>query len=156
MTSEQVRTASAQSDLFGAMLRTALLPGTACGLLAVVVFGFARGVSGALAAAGGVAVAVIFFASGLMVMKRLVDDNPMTLVTAALAVFLAQVLFLGVIILSLAGASWLDGVAFGVAVLVVALAWQVLQVVAFSRTRRLVYDPSRGQDGTAEPSGPVQ
>ncbi len=160
MTSEQVRTASAQSALFAAMLRTALLPGTVCGLVAVVVLWASRGVSGALAAAGGVAVAVIFFASGLLVMKRVVDDNPMTLVTAALAVFLGQVIFLGLIILSLGRASWLDGVAFGVAILVVALAWQVLQIVAFSRARRLVYEPSAVQDttgdATQDPTGPVQ
>ena len=85
MTSERVRAASAESALFAAMLRTALLPSAACGVLAIAVFWVMRGLSGGLAAAGGVAVALVFFGAGLLVMKRLATDNPMTLVTGALA-----------------------------------------------------------------------
>ena len=124
MTSDRVGAASPESALFAAMLRTALLPGAACGAVAVALFWVARGLSGGLAAAGGVVVALVFFGAGLLVMKRLATDNPMTLVTGALAVFLGQVIFLGVIILTLSSADWLDGVAFGAAVLVVAIAWQ--------------------------------
>ena len=156
MTSERVRAASAESVLFAAMLRTALLPSAACGVLAIAVLWVMRGLSGGLAAAGGVAVALVFFGAGLLVMKRLATDNPMTLVTGALAVFLGQVIFLGVIILTLSSADWLDGVAFGAAVLVVALAWQVFQVVAFARTRRPVYEPSPVPHDAADASGRVE
>ena len=156
MTSERVRAASAESVLFAAMLRTALLPSAACGVLAIAVLWVMRGLSGGLAAAGGVAVALVFFGAGLLVMKRLATDNPMTLVTGALAVFLGQVIFLGVIILTLSTADWLDGVAFGAAVLVVAIAWQVFQVVAFARTRRPVYEPSPVPDDAADASGPAE
>ena len=155
MTSDRVGAASPESALFAAMLRTALLPGAACGVAAIAVLWAMRGVSGALAAAGGVTVALVFFGAGLLVMKRIVTDNPMTMLTGALAVFLGQVLFLGVIILTLSTADWLDGVAFGAAVLVVALAWQIFQVVAFARTRRPVYDPSPVPDDASEASGPV-
>ena len=148
MTSHQVPAGSDGGAPFAAMLRTAFLPSVLCGVAAVVVFWVSKGASSGLAALGGVLVAVIFFAPGLIVMKRVVNDNPLSLVAAALAVFLGQVIFLGVVILSLARASWLDGVAFGIAILVVALAWQVFQVVAFVKRRTPVYDSSTLQGGS--------
>ena len=137
---------------FDAMLRGALLPSTAAGLLAVVVLWVLRDSDGGLAALLGVAVAVIFFAAGLAVMKRVVGANPLSVLAGALAVYLGQILFLGVIILVLSGARWLDGTAFGLAILVVALVWQVCQVVAFLRMRQSVYDdPSSAGTGADEP-----
>ena len=47
----------------------------------------------------------------------------------------------------LAGAQWLDGTAFGLAILVVALVWQACQVVTFLRMRHSVYDAPSAQDG---------
>jgi hypothetical protein len=157
MTAEQLPTVPTPRAPFAAMLRTAFLPSAACGLAAVVVLWVLRDASGGLSALGGAAVAVAFFAAGLVTMKRLVNDNPLTLVSAALAVFLGQVIFLGLVILLLGPASWLDGVAFGVAVLVVALAWQICQVVAFVRMRRPVYDlPRQTGSGAADATGAGQ
>jgi ATP synthase protein I len=85
-------------------------------------------------------VAVVFFASGLYVMGRVTNANPLSVLAGALAVYLGQVIFLGVVILTLSGVQWLDGTAFGLSVLAVALIWQVLQVVAFIRLRKPVYD----------------
>ncbi|MEO7061085.1 MAG: hypothetical protein ABI083_15290 [Lapillicoccus sp.] len=151
MTSAPTGTPSAESVLFSAMLRTALLPSLACGLAGIIVLWIARGPSGALGAAGGVVVSLVFFVAGLLVMRRLSDGNPLTLMVAALAVFLGQIIFLGVIILVLGSVSWLDGVAFGVGALVVALAWQVFQIRAFIQSRRPVFDSSsipRGVDAS--------
>jgi len=150
MSFRQQPTAPAQGAPFAAMLRTALAPSTACGLAAVVVLWLLRGPAGGLAAIGGVATAVVFFAAGLLVMRRLAGDNPLALVASALAVFLGQVIFLGIVILVLGRAAWLDGVAFGVAILVVALAWQVFQVVAFRGSRQPVYAQHRPADGGAD------
>ena len=89
------------------MLRGALLPSTAAGLLAAVVLWVLRDSDGGLAALLGVAVAVVFFAAGLAVMKRVVGANPLSVLAGALAVYLGQILFLGVIILVLSGrAGW--------------------------------------------------
>ena len=73
---------------------------------------------GGLAGLLGVAVAVVFFAAGLYVMKRVVGANPLSVLAGALAVYLGQIIFLGIIILVLPGAQWLDGTAFGLAILV--------------------------------------
>ena len=147
MTTSHPPVASGDSAVFGAMLRSALIPSALCGLAAIVVLWVARGPAGLLGSICGVAVALVFFVAGLAVMRRLSDGNPMTLMVAALAVFLGQLLFLGAIILVLGSVSALDGVAVGLGALVVALAWQVFQILAFLRTRRPVYDPPSTRGG---------
>jgi ATP synthase protein I len=64
-------------------------------------------------------------------------------------VFLGQMIFLLLVIVALKDADWLDGTAFGLTALAVALVWQVFQVIAYVRTRRLAFDapPQNGQDG---------
>jgi ATP synthase protein I len=130
----------AQSTPFAAMLRAAVIPMFVVAPVIVLVFWITRQARGGLAALLGVGVAVFFFASGLYVMKRVTNENPVSVLAGALAVYLGQVIFLGMVIFSLSGADWLDGKAFGLSVLAVALIWQVIQVVAFVRLRRPVYD----------------
>jgi len=125
------------------MLRGALIP-TGCTAPVIVLAFWLTGQSrGALAALLGVCVAVAFFASGLLVMRRATNASPISVrgVTAwALAVYLGQVIFLGLVMLSLSGADWLDGQAFGLSILAVALIWQVSLVKAVLRLRQPLYD----------------
>ena len=130
----------AQPPPFAAMLRAAMIPTVATAPVIVLVFLITRQTRGGLAALLGVSIAVAFFASGLYVMKRVTNANPLSVLTGALAVYLGQVIFLGLVILTLSGAEWLDGTAFGLSVLAVALIWQLAQVVAFVRLRKPVYD----------------
>ena len=137
-------------DPFAAMLRGAFLPTLAVGPVAVVVAALVGGGKAALGAFLGFAIAIAFFALGLVVMRKLDSaSDPLRFLVSALAVFMGQLIFLLLVIIALQGASWLDGTAFGFAALAVALVWQVFQVVAYVRTRRLVFDePSdSGQDG---------
>ena len=118
----------------------------------VAVFWVTRGSRGGLAALLGACIAVVFFASGLYVMGRVTNANPLSVLAGALAVYLGQVIFLGVVILTFAGARWLDGRSFGLSVLAVALIWQLCQVAAFMRLRKPVYDMPSGEPW-GEPSG---
>ena len=129
-----------QAPPFAAMLRAAVIPMICTAPVIVLAFWFTRQARGGLAALLGVFVAVAFFASGLYVMKRVTTANPLSVLAGALAVYLGQVIFLGVVILLLSGAAWLDGRAFGLSVLAVALVWQLSQLVAFARLRKPVYD----------------
>ena len=133
---------------FAAMLRATLAPMAVTAPLIVLGFWVTGQARGGLAALLGVVVAVAFFASGLYVMKRVTNANPISVLAGALAVYLGQVIFLGLVIASLSGADWLDGQAFGLSVLAVALVWQVAQVVAFVRLRKPVYDEPA--DGAAD------
>ncbi|HET7661093.1 MAG TPA: hypothetical protein VFK66_11950 [Oryzihumus sp.] len=132
--------APAPAAPFAAMLRGALVPSLVAAPLVVLALWVARGSRGGLAALLAVVVTIAFFAGGLAVMKRVTNANPLSLLAGALAVYLGQVLFLGIVIISLSRASWLDGTAFGIAALAVTLVWQVGQVVAFVRMRKSVYD----------------
>jgi ATP synthase protein I len=122
------------------MLRGAVIPMVCTAPLIVLAFWITRQTRGGLAALLGVSVAVAFFAGGLYVMKRVTNANPISVLVGALAVYLGQVIFLGLVILVLSGAEWLDGQAFGLSVLAVALIWQLSQVMAFMRMRKPVYD----------------
>ena len=130
----------AEPPPFAAMLRAAVIPMVCTAPVIVLVFWMTGQARGGLAALLGVSTAVAFFASGLYVMKRVTNANPLSVLAGALAVYLGQVIFLGVVILLLSGAGWLDGMAFGLSVLAVALIWQLSQVVAFIRLRKPVFD----------------
>lgn len=132
--------APAPAAPFAAMLRGALVPSLVAAPLVVIALWVARGSRGGLAALLAVVVTIAFFAGGLAVMKRVTNANPLSLLAGALAVYLGQVLFLGIVIISLSRASWLDGTSFGIAALAITLVWQVGQVVAFVRMRKSVYD----------------
>ena len=130
----------AQPPPFAAMLRASLIPMSCTAPVIVLVFWTTRQTRGGVASLLGVTIAVAFFASGLYVMKRVTTANPLSVLAGALAVYLGQVIFLGIVILTLSSADWLDGTAFGLSVLAVALIWQVFQVLAFVRMRKPVYD----------------
>src|SRR5262245_57933479 len=118
-------------DPFAAMLRGAFLPTLAVGPVAVVVAALASGGKAALGAFLGFAVAIAFFALGLLVMRRLDSAaDPLRFLASAMAVFLGQMFFLLLVILALKDADWLDGTAFGLSALATALVWQVFQVMA--------------------------
>lgn len=138
---------------FARMLRASVIPMLATGPVIVLLFWVTREAKGGLAALLGAAVAMAFFASGLYVMGRVSNANPLSVLAGALAVYLGQVILLGVVIISLSGADWLDRKAFGLSILIVALVWQLCQVVAFLRLRKPVYDePAAGL--VEEPAGP--
>ena len=139
--------APAAAAPFAAMLRGGLVPSLVAAPLIVIALWVARSGRGGLAALLAVAVTMAFFAGGLWVMKRVTNANPLSLLAGALAVYLGQVIFLGVVILGLSGAGWLDGTAFGIAALAVTLVWQVGQVVAFVRMRKSVYDAPAASPG---------
>jgi ATP synthase protein I len=125
---------------FAAMLQATVIPMVVTVPVVVVGFWIARQSRGGLAALLGVTIAVVFFATGLYVMGRLTNSTPLSVLAGALAVYLAQVIFLGVVVFTFSGADWLDGKAFGLSVLAVALIWQVCQVIAFMRLRQPVFD----------------
>ena len=136
------------------MLRGAFLPTLAVGPVAVVVAAVLGGGKAALGAGLGFVIAMVFFALGLLVMRKLGGaTDPFRFLASALAVFMGQLIFLLVVIIALQGATWLNGTAFGLSILAVAVVWQVFQVVAYVRSRKPVFDesPPPVQDGGSTP-----
>jgi ATP synthase protein I len=127
------------------MLRATVTPVVSSVPVIVAVFWVTRQSRGGLAALLGASIAVLFFVTGLSVMGRVTNANPLSVLAGALAVYLGQVIFLGVVILTLSDVHWLDGMAFGLSVLAVALIWQACQVAAFMRLRKPVFDEPTDQ-----------
>lgn len=143
------RPVAASATPFAAMLRAGIVVAGVVFPVVVVLFWVLDGSKGGLSAALGALVALVFFAGGLATLNRVVGDNPMLMLAAALAVYLGQTIFLGVVIFSLSGQHWLDGWAFGLAVLIVALVWQAAQITAYIRAPKPVYDlpePASNED----------
>ena len=129
----------AQGLPYAAMLRGSVIP-TLCSVpVIVLVLWSTRQARGGLAALLGV-LAVVLFASAPYIMKRVINSSLPMILVGALAVFFGQVVLLGLVVLALLGADWMDGKAFGLSVLAVALVWQLSQVVAFIRLRKPRYD----------------
>lgn len=124
---------------FATMLRTGIIANVICLPVMAIIFWILNGPKGGGSAALAVIIALIFFAGGLSVLMKAPDGNEMLLLATAFAVYLGQIIFLGIIILVLSGQDWIDGWAFGLSVLVTAIAWQVAQVTAYVRARKPVY-----------------
>lgn len=133
---------------FMMMLKGALLPSTVAGVLASVVLVVLRGTEAIAGALLGLGVALAFFASGLLLMSRLVRSaNPGAFMAVGMAVYFGQVIFLLLFMIAFLEASWVDGTALGLVVLAVTITWQVFSMMALRRARIPVYDepdPSRG------------
>ena len=140
------------SSPFAAMLRGAVIPIALTAPVIVSGFWIARQTRGGLSALLGVCVAVVFFASGLYVMKRVTNANPLSVLAGAMAVYLGQVIFLGLVIVSFSSADWLDGTAFGLSILAVAFVWQLAQIRAFMQLRKPVYDEAADAQVLEPPS----
>lgn len=132
-------------------LRTAVVPSVVVGLVAVALAWWLKGTNGALGAALGSLVAILFFAVGQYVLGRILDGNPDLALSAGLLLYLTQVLVLFGLIVVLRDATWLDGRVFGMAVLAVTLTWIVASIISAQRVKMLYVDPSR----TADPDVPA-
>jgi ATP synthase protein I len=139
MTPQQATTAG---EPFAIMLRGAVAPSVAAGLVAVGVFWGVRGTEAGFSALLGVLLATSFFASGLAVMARVIRDaNPVLFMAVAMSVYLGQMIALFVVFLVTQGLDWVDGPAVGWTILVTAVVWQVFAMRSWRRARTPVFDP---------------
>lgn len=138
-------------NLFHVVLRRALVPAAAAGLVTSVVLGVVRGLAGGVAGLVGVVIALAFFASGLVMVGRFVRDRsePMLFMAVGMAVYFAQVLVLLGVLIVVRRFDSFDSVAAGVAMLVTVLVWQAAQVFAWRHARVPVYDEP--DTGTVRP-----
>ena len=134
---------------FAVMLRGALVPSLAAGAVTVVVLTVVRGSEALAGGVLGLVVSVLFYASGMFMLSRLVrSTSPHAFFAVAMAVYLAQVIALLLFIIVFRGAEWVDGFALGVTALVVTLAWQLFAMRALRRAPMPVYDdPAPGSEG---------
>lgn len=136
------RSVTPRTVAFSVLLRGALPPTVVAGLLTSVVILLASGSRAGVGALVGAAIAVAFFASGLLAVSRLVTDtgNPMLFMAVGMAVYFAQVIVLLGVLVVARQIEGFDSRAAGIAMLVCVLVWQAAQMRAWRRARVPVYD----------------
>ena len=102
----------------------------------------------------GTVVVIGFFGVGQYVVGRVLERSPQIAMTAALLVYVLQILVLLLLLLGLRGASWLDGQWFGFAVFGGIVAWTLGMVVDYVRNRGLTVVPGSGPSSPDGPEAP--
>jgi ATP synthase protein I len=132
-------TTTPPDDAYLTMLHGAAVPTAVAGAGCVGLAAF-RGRPEALGAVVGVAVVVLFFGAGLLVMRRFATARPEAVMAVAMLTYVTKVGLLGLALLLLAGARWMSGTVFGVTVMVCTAVWLAFELRAFVRMRKPVYD----------------
>ncbi len=127
-------------DLYSAMLRGGLVPAAIVGVVALVVFTVVDGGVGAAGSLLATAVVLVFSASTLILLWRTVGLDTRVVFLAALIGYVTKVGLLGVFLVLFRSADWLSPIAFAVTAIAVSLASTIGEIVAFTRTRTLIYD----------------
>jgi ATP synthase protein I len=130
-----------------AMLRGALVPTVAVGLVAVVGFALAAGAEGAVGALIGAGLVLVFFGLGQLVLGRAIGREPVIVLFVAMTLYTAKIVLIGGSLLLLDATGVLDGVADKLALalttIACALAWSVGQILGATRARIPLYDLDR-------------
>lgn len=119
-----------------------MVPTVVVGVAAIVVYAVTAGAGAAVGAAVGLVVVLAFFGIGLLVLGRILQQHPSLVMTAALALYLAQILVLFVFMAIFKDTTLFDGKAFGITVVLCTIAWLVTQVWAMGRTKMLYVEPA--------------
>lgn len=126
---------------FATMLRFALVPSAIAGAVTVVAMVLWRGNDAWAGALLGLVVSIAFYATGMLLMSRLVrSTSPHAFFAVAMAVYLGQVIALLLFLMAFLRAPWVDGMALGMVALVVTIAWQGCSMWAMRKARIPIYD----------------
>lgn len=147
-------TVVAAKDATRVVVRAAAGPTVIAGILAIVVAAIVRGGPGALGAAIGAVVVVVFFAAGQIALGELLSRNPELAMPAALALYLVKIGILFVLIILLQGVTAFDAQVFGITILVCTVVWTVAETWALGKTKMLVVEPGTGP-GVPPPAPPT-
>lgn len=135
------------TDPAAAMLRGAMIPTVAVGVLGVIVFALVSGSDGAVGALIGAGLVLLFFGIGQLVLGRAIGKEPVIVLFVAMTLYTVKILLIGGSLLLLDATGTLDGVAdklaLAVTTIACALAWSVGQILGATRARIPLYDLDR-------------
>jgi ATP synthase protein I len=123
------------------VLRWAGLATLAVGVVAVLIGLAASGAGGAIGAAIAVAIVLVFFSIGQLILGSVLRNNPQMAMTVALMTYLVKLGVLFVFIILFADTTLFDTKVFAATVVVCTIAWTSAEVWVFSRTKVLYVEP---------------
>ncbi|PAZ15279.1 hypothetical protein CLM62_14470 [Streptomyces sp. SA15] len=117
------------------------LPTAAAGVVGVAVSAAVAGGKGALGAAFGALLVVLFMTSGLVVLQRTARSLPHLFQMMGLLVYTTQILLLMVVLTTLRGTSAFNPKCFAFTLLAATLVWIAAQVRSHMKAKVLYVEP---------------
>ncbi|MFJ1745001.1 MULTISPECIES: hypothetical protein [unclassified Streptomyces] len=134
------------------LLHTAV-PTAAVGVVAAVVSGVVAGGKGALGAAVGTLVVILFMGIGLVVLQRTAKSLPQLFQAMGLMLYTAQLLLLFIFMALFKNTTLFHPRAFAITLIVATVAWVSAQARAHMKAKILYVEPESSTAGKAEKTG---
>lgn len=114
-----------------------------------IVAAFLNGGPGALSAAFGAALVMLFFAISLLIGHFVGRNNPSGAVGLFVATYFVKVVGFAVVLFVIGTPAWLHGRWFIIGAVVAVVLWQAAEIYGFSKARLQIYnDPADEKGGT--------
>lgn len=126
------------------LLRSGILT-LAAGIVVSVIAAITVGVPGLVGAIFATLVVLVFFSAGQLTLGRVLRNNPQMALSVALVIYLAKIGALFVLIILFADTTLFDTKTFALTVVICTIAWTIVEVFTFARTKVLYVDPSADQ-----------
>ncbi|MEV0775828.1 hypothetical protein [Streptomyces sp. NPDC050428] len=135
------------------ILLNSAVPTAAAGVIAAVISGVVSGGKGALGAAVGVVVVILFMGVGLTVLQRTAKSLPHLFQAMGLMLYTAQLLLLLVFLAVFKDTTLFNPKAFGFTLLAATLVWIAAQARAYMKAKILYVEPESSTATKAEKTG---
>ncbi|MFE9453306.1 hypothetical protein [Streptomyces sp. NPDC006739] len=130
------------------------VPSAAAGVIAVAVSAAVAGGKGALGAAVGTVLAVLFMGIGLYVLQWTAKTLPQLFQAMGLMLYAAQLLLLLIFVAVFKGTSLFNPKAFAAALVLATVVWMAAQARAHLKAKIFYIDPDSSKSETHEKTGP--
>ncbi|MET8953855.1 hypothetical protein ACWEO4_23810 [Streptomyces sp. NPDC004393] len=134
------------------LLRIAV-PTAAVGVVAVAVSGVVAGGKGALGAAVGTLLALVFMGVGLYVLQWTAKTLPQLFQAMGLMLYVAQLLLLLIFVALFKGTSLFDPKTFALALVIATVVWMAAQARAHMKAKIFYIDPDSEKSEKPEKTG---
>ncbi|MFF2204410.1 hypothetical protein [Streptomyces sp. NPDC058145] len=130
------------------------VPAAAAGVIAVAVSAAVAGGKGALGAAVGTLLAILFMGIGLYVLQWTAKTLPQLFQAMGLMLYMAQLLLLLIFVAVFKGTSLFNAKAFAVSLVVTTVVWMAAQARAHMKAKIFYVDPDPAKSEKHEKTGP--
>ncbi|ALV33487.1 MULTISPECIES: hypothetical protein [Streptomyces] len=129
------------------------VPTAAAGVVAVAVSAAVAGGKGAIGAAVGVVLAMLFMGLGLYVLQWTAKTLPQLFQAMGLMLYVAQLLLLMIFVAVFKGTSLFNGKAFALSLVIATVVWMATQARAHMKSKIFYVDPDSEKSDRPEKTG---
>jgi ATP synthase protein I len=129
------------------------VPTAAAGVVVVAVSGAVAGGKGAIGAAVGTVLAILFMGIGLFVLQWTAKTLPQLFQAMGLMLYVAQLLLLMIFVALFKGTSLFNGKAFALSLVVATVVWMATQARAHMKSKIFYVDPDSAKSERPEKTG---